>query len=1527
MKKILGLDLGTNSIGWAVVNEAEKTDEQSSIVKLGVRVNPLTVDELTNFEKGKSITTNADRTLKRSMRRNLQRYKLRREHLIEILKANSFISDDTILSENGNRTTFETYRLRAKAATNEISLEEFARVLLMINKKRGYKSSRKAKNTEEGQLIDSMEITQRLYDENLTPGQLSLDLLKGGKKYLPDFYRSDLQAEFDKVWDAQRQFYPELLTNDLKENLQGKNKTQTWAICQKPFVIEGIHRKTKGNEQKIENFIWRVKALSEQMGLEELAIVLQEINGQISNASGYLGDISDRSKELYFNNQTVGQYQMAQLDKNPNYSLKNQVFYRQDYLNEFETIWETQAKFHKELTPELKKEIRDVVIFYQRPLKSQKGLISFCEFESKQIEVEVDGKKKLKTIGCRVCPKSSPLFQEFKIWQRLNDILIFPANEKNKKKRPNARSLSAEEKLNLYYALSYKDELGKGQILDILGMPDYELNFDKIQGNTTQHKLFNAYKGIAEQLGYDKDKVNSIEDIKVIFENHNIKTDFLQLDGKIERENFESQPLFKLWHLLYSFEGDKSDVGNKNLIEKLSSLCNMPYEFAKILANVQYENAYASLSSKAIKKILPHLISGEQYDIACILAGYKTHAKDSLTKEEIKNKELKDKLDLLPRNSLRNPVVEKILNQMVNVVNGIIDEYGKPDEIRIEMARELKKNADERFMLTDSTNNSDKEVKRLKDEMKEKFPSLFGNYEPSRNDIIRYRLWLELAPNGYKPLYGSSENLKREISPAILFSGDIEIEHILPKARLFDDSFSNKTLAFKQDNKNKGALTAIDFIGDNGLSDYIERIIRVYGTRTTKKVVTNPKTKNKKVETETKTFDSIFREHEQKMLRNKKIASSVEMWNKATDVERQKMSKPWSCMSDVEKKIEVINKYYSGKIKKLITKGSELPEGFINRDLANTQYITKKAKEMLGEIVRYVVCSTGSITDRLREDWQLVDIMRELNWKKYEELRLTEIIDKVDYNGNPYKVYRIKGWTKRNDHRHHAMDALTTAFTKRSIIQYLNNLNARRLDEKQSISNAEKDEFDSTAITTEDVILTTPDVEAIEKKELEVRENKNGKKKLCFKMPMDNFRAEAKRQLENTLISIKAKNKVVTRNINKAKNNVISEITDKEGNLKTIKGQVVKTPRGQLHLETIYGSSKRYETKEEKVNASFDAEKIKTVASKRYREALQSRLNQFGGDAKKAFTGKNALDKNPIWLNDLHTDKVPEKVKTASFETIYTIRKEVSPDLKLDKVVDVRIRKILEDRLAMYGGDAKKAFSNLAENPIWLNREKGIAIKRVTITGISNAEALHDKRDKDGNLILDENGQKQPVDFVNTGNNHHVAIYRKPKLDKNNQPVLDENGDIVYELDEKIVSFYEATSRAMQHLPVIDKTYKQSEGWQFLFTMKQNEYFVFPRYDADDNMTFNPLDHDEAWFKNPENYAEISPNLFRVQKIATKNYFFRHHLETTVAEPKELKGITYKPQLGLNGIGKDGNAMIVKVRVNHIGQIVSIGEY
>ena len=189
-------------------------------------------------------------------------------------------------------------------------------------------------------------------------------------------------------------------------------------------------------------------------------------------------------------------------------------------------------------------------------------------------------------------------------------------------------------------------------------------------------------------------------------------------------------------------------------------------------------------------------------------------------------------------------------------------------------------------------------------------------------------------------------------------------------------------------------------------------------------------------------------------------------------------------------------------------------------------------------------------------------------------------------------------------------------------------------------------------------------------------------------------------------------------------------------------------------------------------------------------------------------------------------------------------------------------------------------------------------IKRVTITGVSNAVALHYKRDNRGRPVLDADGRRQPVDFVSTSNNHHVAIFR------------DADGN----LQEHVVSFYEATARAIQHLPVIDRDYKKDEGWQFLFTMKQNEYFVFPN----EQTGFDPKETD---LLDPKNYADISKNLFRVQKFTIKDYFFRHHLETTVEDKKELVGITWK-RCGLSGIKG-----IVKVRVNHLGQIVAVGEY
>jgi CRISPR-associated endonuclease Csn1 len=1376
MKNILGLDLGTNSIGWAVVNQAENENERSSIIKLGVRVNPLTVDEQQNFEKGKSITTNADRTLKRSMRRNLQRYKLRRENLLEVLTQAGFISSDTMLSEEGNQTTFQTYRLRAKAAVEEVSLGELARILLMINKKRGYKSGRKVDSSDEGQLIDGMSIAKQLYEDHLTPGQLAYLLLKKGKKRLPDFYRSDLQAELDAIWNFQAAFYPEILTNEFRVQISGRGRLDTAKIFLAKYHIYTADN--KGKDKRMQAYEWRVDALSKQLSESELAFVISEVNGNINNSSGYLGAISDRSKMLFFQNQTVGQYLMEQLDKDPNTSLKNQVFYRQDYLDEFERIWERQALYHKELTPELKQELRDIIIFYQRPLKSQKGLIAFCEFESKKIKVMVDGKEKIKIRGLRVCSKSSPLYQEFKIWQVLNNLRVM---DKGCARSEEGRFLNQEEKETLYQELSIREKLSKTDALKLLykNHRDLDLNYKDIEGNRTQAALFKAYQQIIALSGHDKIdlfKMKASEAkqcVETIFSGLGYHVDMLNFDSGMEGKALEAQPFYRLWHLLYSFEGDNSPLGNEQLVKKLIECFGFEEESAKILAGVTFQPDYGSLSAKAIRRILPYMKEGTEYSSACQYAGYR-HSKESLTVEELDQKEYKEKLEVLPKNSLRNPVVEKILNQMIHVVNGVVDAYGKPDEIHIELARELKANAKEREERTNAIHKTTAEHEAYRKTLQQ---APFNLIHVSRNDIIRYKLYLELKSNGYKTLYSDTY-----IPAEKLFSKAFDIEHIIPQARLFDDSFSNKTLESRSVNIEKGNATAYDYVagksGEEGLHTYESRI--------------------------------------DKLLADGAISKT--------------------------------------KRNKLLMKRQDIPEDFIQRDLRDSQYIAKKARLLLSDLVKTVVPTSGSITARLREDWQLVDVMQELNWDKYSKCGLTEVVE--DKEGR--KIRRIKAWTKRNDHRHHAMDALTIAFTNRSIIQYLNNLSAKS-DKGGSIY-------------------------AIEKKELS--RDSHGKLRFNAPIPLAEFRAEAKRNLQQILVSIKAKNKVVTPNTNMTKN--------KEG--KTRKIQL--TPRGQLHNETIYGSIRRYTTALEKVGGNFDEAKIATVASQKYRMALWERLLANEGNPKKAFTGNNSLEKHPLYVDKMQTVKVPSKVKTVRQETIYTIRKAVSPDLKVEKVVDVQIRRILEERLKEYG-DAKKAFSNLDEHPIWLNKAKGIAIKRVTITGVSNAVPLHDKHNHNGALLLNEEGQRQPADFVNTGNNHHVALYR------------DANGI----LQESIVSFFEATTRASLGLSVIDKEYKVEEGWKFLFTMKQNEYFVFPNEETG----FHPGEID---LMNPENHAQISPNLFRVQKLASKDYVFRHHLETTVEDTKELQEITWKRITSLNKLGG-----LIKVRVNHLGEIVAVGEY
>ena len=1245
----------------------------------------------------------------------------------------------------------------------------------MLNKKRGYKSNRKANDKEEGKLFDGMTIAKKLYEERLTPAEYSLRLFYQGKKFTPEYYRSDLIAEFEKIWNEQQKYYPEILTDEFKQQLEGKAKSNTSKLFLGKYGIYSAD--TKGLDRRLQPLKWRVEAMKQQVDKDVLAFVISDLKGQIANTSGLLGAISDRSKELYFSKQTIGQYLWASLQENPHISIKNQPFYRQDYLDEFEKIWETQATYHKELTSELKQEIRDIIIFYQRPLKSKKNLIAVCELEQRKVKVTVDGKEKEITIGPKVAPKSSPMFQEFRIWQNLNNILLLD-HETNSK-----RPLYEEERNLLYEELSVKEKLSKTEALKVLGKKSkqWDLNYKELEGNRTQAVLYDCYNRIIvmsghEECNFKKLKASDIRHyVKMIFKNLAFNTDILCFDSSLKGHELERQPMYQLWHLLYSYEGDNSRTGNDALLRKLETSFGFPKEYAAVLADVIFEDSYGNLSVKAMRNILPHLQAGKDYSQACEEAGYK-HSRRSLTKEELNQKVYKEKLELLPKNSLHNPVVEKILNQMVNVINAVIEEYGKPDEIRIELARDLKIGAAERENMTRSINQGNAENKRIREILEKEFALSYI----SRNDIIKYKLYEELKSNGFKTLYSDTY-----ISKDKLFSKDFDIEHIIPKARLFDDSLSNKTIEARDVNIAKSNKTAFDFISEK--------------------------------------YDQ----------------QGIEAYKKKLDILLQDGS---------------ISK---AKYTRLLMKEADIPSGFIDRDLRDTQYIAKKAYEILSDLVRNVTPTTGSVTNRLREDWQLVDVMKELNFEKYQKLGLADVVE--DRDGR--KVKRIKDWTKRNDHRHHAMDALTIAFTKPSYIQYLNNLNACS-DKSSSIY-------------------------GIEVKELH---RENNKLRFNAPLPINEFRAEAKRHLKSVLVSIKAKRKVMTQNVNiiKTKHGVIKKVQ--------------LTPRGELHNATYYGTKKRPVVRMVKVGAALDEAIINRVCSLAIRAALLKRLNAYNGDAKKAFTGRNSIDKNPIYLDVEQTKIVPPLVKTIEWGLYHPIRKRITPDLKIDKVIDKDIREKLKARLAEFNGDAQKAFSNLDENPIYMDEAKQITLKRVSIKGVLSAIPLHTLKDKAGKPIIGSDGRPVSGDYVQTSKTHHIAFY------------IDDKGN----LQDNPVSFFKAAKRKSQRIPVIDKRYNCDKGWHFVFTMKQDEYFVFPN----EATGFIPSEVD---LLDEVNYDIISPNLYRVQKLSKtsgRDYWFRHHLETMLNNDLKLKNSTFKRIQSLKGL--EG---IVKVRINSIGKIAAVGEY
>jgi len=171
----------------------------------------------------------------------------------------------------------------------------------------------------------------------------------------------------------------------------------------------------------------RHRAASEKISLKEFGRILLHLNqrrGYKHGAEEKSNEKKERDWVATINNryaalkgkQTIGQYFYSELknhvEQKKYYRIKEQIFPREAYKEEFDTIWQTQSKYYPDiLTETLKDQIRNEVIYYQRPLKSQKGLVSICEFEGFFTKHKSNQTIKEIFVGPKVVPKSSQLFQ------------------------------------------------------------------------------------------------------------------------------------------------------------------------------------------------------------------------------------------------------------------------------------------------------------------------------------------------------------------------------------------------------------------------------------------------------------------------------------------------------------------------------------------------------------------------------------------------------------------------------------------------------------------------------------------------------------------------------------------------------------------------------------------------------------------------------------------------------------------------------------------------------------------------------------------------------------------------------------------------------------------------------------------------------------------------------------------------------------------------------------------------------------
>ncbi len=384
-----------------------------------------------------------------------------------------------------------------------------------------------------------------------------------------------------------------------------------------------------------------------------------------------------------------------------------------------------------------------------------------------------------------------------------------------------------------------------------------------------------------------------------------------------------------------------SPADDETLARSLMKDFGFDERVAKALSEVKLPAGYFSISRKAVLKLMPLMESEEMLSF--------TEAKES--EDGYGKPTPTEPLPLLRAaetgiRSLRNPAVMRALSELRKTVNALIREYGKPEAIHIELARDLRRSHEDRMQLQDAARKREAQRDAAAKDLASYYNCSPEDVKKRHGSAIeKYLLWEEC--NHKCPYSGEP------ISKTALFgeTPQFQVEHIIPLSRSLDNSFNNKTLCSNAMNARKGNRTPWEAFHD----DDFERM-------------------------------------------RKAVA---EFKNPA-------------------------------KLSRFVLKEADrdaLLEEFTTRQLNDTRYASKLAAQYLGTLYggvwdegrrqRIFTCA-GQITAHLRRAWRLDSILNPVDWTK-----------------------------SRDDHRHHAVDAVAIALSSPAIVKRLSEAAERAGSERR----------------------------------------------------------------------------------------------------------------------------------------------------------------------------------------------------------------------------------------------------------------------------------------------------------------------------------------------------------------------------------------------------------------------------------------------------------------------------------------------